>query len=146
MKMKNVINNCLRGIGIAAVISSAISISHEVSNGGVMESSAYYFTKMVLASIAIGIGWGAPVFLYDDEKRSALQSAVLHILTGCTVMMIASCAAGWIPTEKGLPVIGVVIAVQIGTALLIWLFMYQRNKKLAEKMNARVQELNRESD
>ena len=146
MKIKNVINSCLRGIGMAAVISSAIGISYEVSNGGVMESSAYYFTKMVLASIAIGIGWGAPVFLYDDEKRSALQSAVLHILIGCTVMIIASYAAGWIPTEKGLPVIGVVIAVQIGTALLIWLFMYQRNKKLADKMNARVQELNRKSD
>ena len=144
MKIKNVINSCLRGIGMAAVISSAIGISYEVSNGGVMESSAYYFTKMVLASIAIGIGWGAPVFLYDDEKRSALQSAVLHILIGCTVMIIASYAAGWIPTEKGMSMIVFVIAAQIGTALLIWLFMYQRIKRLAQKMNARMQELNRE--
>ena len=144
MKMKSVMNNCLRGIGIAAVISSVISISYEVSNGGSMESTDYYFTKMVLACIAIGIGWGVPVFLYDDEKRSALQSAVLHILIGCTVMMLASYAAGWIPTEKGMSMIVFVIAAQIGTALLIWLFMYQRNKRLAQKMNERMQELNRE--
>ena len=143
MNMKSVINNCLRGIGIAAVIASVSSILYEVSNGGVMESGGYFFTKMVLASIAIGIGWGAPVFLYEEEKRSTMQSAVLHILIGCTVMMIASWVAGWIPAEKGLPVVLTVIAIQVGTALLIWFFMYQRNKKLATKMNERMQELSR---
>ena len=142
--MKEWMKSFAIGLGIACMFFCAVCVFFDLRNGGTFILEDHMFTKMMVATIAIGLGWGAPAMLYHNDKKPLPGQMILHLLCGMTVMTIASYLVGWIPVSLGIGACIAVLAGQYACALLIFAGMYHHNKKLAQKMNARMQELNRE--
>ena len=142
--MKEWLKNFAIGLGIACMFFCAVGVFFDIWNGGTFMLENHMFTKMVVATVVIGLGWGTPGALYQNDKKPLPRQMILHLLIGMTVMTIASYFAGWLPVSLGIGGCLAVLAGQYACALLVFVGMYRYNKKLADKMNERVQELNRE--
>ena len=102
----------------------------------------YSFTKMAFGTLIVGLGFGLPTFVYDNDNLSVAAQMLIHMGIGCVAMSVTAFLVGWIPTEKGAGIAIAVIAGEIVIAFIIWLFFYAHNKKLANAMNKRISELN----
>lgn len=139
MKARHILLNTFFGIGIASIIFFIIGISIDASLGGKMSFSGYSFTKMAAAALAIGVGFGAPAAIYEDDRLSLPMQALIHIGIGCTVLIIAGFAAGWLSAERGAASVVLTILGQLAVALAIWFGFYRHQKRIAEKMNKQIE-------
>ena len=140
MKKKDSIVFLVQRTKTAVAISSFLfllsSLIADLNMGGVYSASGYSVTKMALGSLGIGLGFGLPCIIYTNEKLSrSVQIAILHMVTGCAIMLTIAFLVGWIPTDKGLlPALLAVVSMLL-TAFVILVFSYRRQKKLAERIN-----------
>jgi len=123
---------------VSAFLFIISGIITDLNRGGSLSFEQYGFTKMALASLIIGLGFGLPTALYANDKLSPLLASVLHFGTGTVVMVAAGIFAGWIPTEKGLLPALIMVAAEIAVAALIWFFSWRHYQKLARQMNERL--------
>lgn len=139
-KTNTVLFSTLSAIGIGTFIFCVIGIVFDVVCKGHFQMENYSYTKMAVGALVVGLGFGLPAFVYDNEKISVCVKTLIHMGTGCIVMTVTAFAVGWIPTEKGsLAVVGV-IAGEIAVAFTIWIFFYTHQKKLAKEINKRIAE------
>ena len=132
---KEVMKRAFISIAMSFIIFIVIGIIFDIKDGGNFTLTDYGFTKMVLACIVTGLGFGVPTLLYNSERRSQTLAAVIHLGIGFTIYFAAASFVGWIPVERGIKacVITVVSVVLIG--LIIWLCFMKYNRDLADKMN-----------
>lgn len=119
--MKDIVWSTLMGVLIALVIFCAIGVGFDLYQGGRFQLAGYGFTKMVLASVAVGIGFGAPAAIYRRESVPGPMRVVFHMGIGCAVYIAAGFFAGWIPTSLGPLKCALIICGQLGFSFLIWL-------------------------
>ncbi|MDO5539333.1 MAG: DUF3021 domain-containing protein [Eubacteriales bacterium] len=141
--MKNIIKNTLIGIGMALFIFCMTGIIFDFIYKGSFVLEEYSFTKMVIGSILIGIGFGAPSAIYDKDNLTLPIQSVIHMGSGCIVYTVVAFQVGWIPSGNGIGTCAIVIICQIAIAFVIWLCFLGYNLRLAKKMTRRIQELNR---
>ncbi len=142
--MKSIIlKNTMVSIGIASVIFCVVGVVFDMISGGVLRMEGYSFTKMALGTLVIGIGFGVPSIVYENDSIPAGLQTLIHMGTGCVVMTITAFAVGWIPVDRGAGIAIGTVAGEIVVAFIIWFFFYKRQKKLAEEMNRRIAEMNR---
>ena len=132
---KVVAKRALVSIAMSLFIFIAIGMYFDIKESGTFTLTDYGFTKMVLACIVSGLGFGVPTILYNSEKISPALASVIHLGIGFAIYFAAASFVGWIPVERGLKacVITVVGVVVIG--LIIWICFMKYNKDLAAKMN-----------
>ena len=132
---KEVMKRAFISIAMSFIIFIVIGIMFDIKDGGNFTLTDYGFTKMALACVVTGLGFGVPTLLYNSERRSQTLAAVIHLGIGFTIYFAAASFVGWIPVERGIKacVITVVSVVLIG--LIIWLCFMKYNRDLAEKMN-----------
>ncbi|HHW94855.1 MAG TPA: DUF3021 domain-containing protein [Mogibacterium sp.] len=141
-KKHNLLLSTVISIGIAAAIFCLFGVIFDLAYKGNFKMENYAYTKMVIGTLVIGLGFGLPTLVYDNDKMSVRAQSLIHMGIGCIVMTITAFAVGWIPTEYGiLTATGIVLA-EIVVALIIWMFFYSHNKKIAKQMNERINELN----
>ncbi|MBO6166162.1 MAG: DUF3021 domain-containing protein [Eubacterium sp.] len=136
--MKNfkvVMKRAFISIAMSFIIFIVIGIIFDMKDGGNFTLTDYGFTKMALACVVTGLGFGVPTILYNSERISQTLASVIHLGIGFTIYFAAASFVGWIPVERGIKacVITVVSVVIIG--LIIWVCFMKYNKDLAEKMN-----------
>lgn len=139
-KRNTLLRNTLTSIGLAAAIFVVIGVVFDVHYGGNFQMVHYSFSKMAAGVLVIGLGFGLPTFLYENDNLSRLVQTLIHMGIGCVVMTITAFVVGWIPTEQGALAIILTIAVEIAISFVIWLFFYAHQKKLANEMNKRLSE------
>lgn len=142
-KIKYILQSTLAAVGIAATIFCIAGVIFDAVNKGNFRLENYAFTKMVIGTFVIGLGFGLPTFVYNNDNMSVAIQSLIHMGIGCVVMTVTAYFVGWIPTENGVGAAIAAIAAEIAIALLIWLFFYAHIKKLAKKMNKRIAEINR---
>jgi len=142
-KSNSILQSTLAAVGIAATLFCICGIIFDAVNKGNFHLESYAFTKMVTGTLIIGFGFGLPTFVYNNDSMSVAIQSLIHMGIGCVVMTLTAFVVGWIPTEKGISVVLAAIAAEIAIAMLIWLFFYIHNKKLAKEMNKRIAEINR---
>ena len=98
------------------------------------------FTKMVVACIITGLGFGVPTFLYSKDNVPMFLASIIHLGIGFTVYFIAAANVGWIPTSAGITASVVTIVGVIVIGIIIWLCFLKYNKNLADKMNKAISE------
>lgn len=132
---KEVMKRAFISIAMSFIIFIVIGIMFDIKDGGNFTLTDYGFTKMALACVVTGLGFGVPTLLYNSERLSQTLAAVIHLGIGFTIYFAAASFVGWIPVERGIKacVITVVSVVLIG--LIIWLCFMKYNRDLAEKMN-----------
>lgn len=139
-KRKTMFLNTLIAIGLSSAIFVISGVIFDVINKGSFQLSNYSFSKMAAGTLAIGLGFGLPTFIYGNENISLLIQTLIHMGIGCVVMTTTAFILGWIPTNHGVLAIIVNIVIEIAIAFVIWLFFYVQQKKLAKEMNKRISE------
>ena len=71
----------------------------------------YAFSKMAIATVVIGLGFGIPAVVYDNEKLSLFTQTIIHMGAGCIVMTVTAYLVGWIPMNHG-PLLMIAILVE----------------------------------
>ena len=142
MKRNTVLTSTFAALGIAAAIFCIMVVLFDILNKGNFHTESYSITKMAVGTLVIGLGFGLPAIVYNNENMSVAMQALIHMGIGCVVMTITAFVVGWVPTYMGAgAAIGTIVG-EIAVAFIIWLFFYTHHKKLAKQMNQRIAELN----
>jgi hypothetical protein len=141
--MKETIRDLLKStvisIGMAMAIFCFVGITFDVRYGGNYSLENYQFTKMVVGCLIIGLGFGVPTIVYQNEKLPMPIRVIIHMCIGCIVYTIVANAVGWM---GGAATIGqgiLIAAIQLGVAFIIWFFFMKYYRAEAKKMNDRIQ-------
>lgn len=140
--LKDMISSTVISIALSATIFLIAGVIFDQIGKGSFVTSNYQFTKMALACVATGLGFGVPSALYRMENVPKALAAIIHLGIGLAVYFFAALKVGWIPVEAGTTAcVCTVIGVIVITAL-IWLGFMKYNKNLAERMNQAIRNKN----
>ena len=141
--MKEIIKDMLKstviGIGISMTLFCLSGIAIDICNGGKLSLENYQYTKMIAGCLIIGMGFGIPSIVYQNERLPMPIRVIIHMGIGCIVYTIVAYAVGWM---GGAATIGqgiLIAAIQLGVAFIIWFFFMKYYRAEAKKMNDRIQ-------
>ena len=143
--MKNIIKDLLKSvvisIGMALVIFSLVCVVFDICNKGSFSLENYRLTKMVAASVIVGLGFGVPTVVYNSERLPMPVKVIIHMGIGCAIYTAVAFAVGWFGGSTT-PVQGIIIAViQLAVAFIIWFCFMRYYRKEAKKMNEKIQSM-----
>ncbi|MDO5301562.1 MAG: DUF3021 domain-containing protein [Tissierellia bacterium] len=142
MKKKNhLLQNILKSTTMAGAFTLLALVIMDLTAQGNLHLEDYSLTKSALATLAIGLGFGLPAGVYEKEELTTPQQFTIHMGIGILVMTLATYTAGWLPKTMGAWAITGTILAQTTAALLIWILHYLHQKKLAQKINQQIQQL-----
>ena len=127
-------------IAISSFLFLLFSLIKDLNDGGVCSLSGFAVTKSALGALGIGLGFGLASIVYTNEKLSRPVQIAIHMVIGCAVMLAIAFLVGWIPTDRGLVPALLAILTMLLTALVIAVFSYRRQKKLAEQINRELEQ------
>ena len=142
-KKHTLLFNVFVSIGIAAMMFILTGVIIDCIFHGNIEMTNYAFSKMAIATVVIGLGFGIPAVVYDNEKLSLFTQTIIHMGTGCIVMTVTAYLVGWIPMNHGPLLMIAILLEEIALAFVIWFLFYLQQKKLVKQMNQRVKEINK---
>lgn len=140
--MKDLLKNIFLGIsrGFTFFVLSGVLV--DILNNGTFLLENWSFTKMVIGSMVVGIGFSVPSLVYNSKKIPYVLQIFIHMGIGCTIMFITAFLVGWIPVSLGMKGILFSIIVEIITAFILWFVFSLHYKKEAQKMNEQINKLN----
>ena len=130
-------------MGVAAMIFLIVGVIIDCIYHGNIQMTNYAFSKMAIATVVIGLGFGLPAVVYDNEKLSLFTQTIIHMGTGCIIMTVTAFLVGWIPMHRGPLLMIAILLEEIALAFVIWFLFYLQQKKLVKQMNQRVKEINK---
>ena len=142
-KKQTLLFNVFVSMGIAAMMFILAGVIIDRIFHGNMQLTNYAFSKMAIATVVIGLGFGLPAVVYDNEKLSLFTQTIIHMGTGCIIMTVTAFLVGWIPMHRGPLLMISILLEEIALAFVIWFLFYLQQKKLVKQMNQRVKEINK---
>ena len=142
-KKHTLLFNVFVSIGIAAMMFILTGVIIDSIFHGNIQMTNYAFSKMAIATVVIGFGFGAPAVVYNNERLSLFTQTIIHMGTGCIVMTVTAYLVGWIPMHRGPLLMIAILLEEIALAFVIWFLFYLQQKKLVKQMNQRVKEINK---
>ena len=141
--MKETIRDLLKSTAISIGISMALfclsGIAYDIRDSGNFSLENYQFTKMVVGCLLIGLGFGVPTIVYQNEKLPVPIKVIIHMGIGCTVYTIVAYAVGWMGSAATIGQGILSAAVHFGIAFIIWVLFMRYYRVEARKMNERIQ-------
>lgn len=137
--MKRAIKAAWKGIQLSAVINLIMCIIIGLTNGPEKFASGYGMARGGAAAVLIGIGFGIPSMIYNTELRLSLK-VLIHMGTGCLVMMAASVLGGWLPVESGLSAVLITLAIETAVAFAVWAATCIKTSAEAKRLNEKIKE------
>ena len=138
---KDIARSSAGSIGMSLTIFCLTGMIADIIGGGNFNLDHYRFTKMVIGSIIVGLGFGVPTFIYRKDSLPMPIRVIIHMGTGCIVYTIVAFAVGWMGGAGSIGKAIVAAAVQMSVAFLIWYLFMRHYRKEAMKMNQRIQEM-----
>lgn len=142
-KKQTLLFNVFVSMGIAAMMFILAGVIIDRIFHGNMQLTNYAFSKMAIATVVIGLGFGLPAVVYDNEKLSLFTQTIIHMGTGCIIMTVTAFLVGWIPLNRGPLLMIAILLEELALAFIIWFLFYLQQKKLVKQMNQRVKEINK---
>lgn len=138
--MKDLLKSSAISIGIALTVFCAVGVIFDFIYGGNFVMENYNFSKMVMGCILVGLGFGLPAIVYQNDRIALPMQCVIHMGTGSVIYILVAFCVGWIPTERGIGFCLGAIAGQLVTAGLIWLAFLLYYKRMACEINKKIRE------
>ena len=136
--MKDLLKSIVISIGMALAIFSIVGIIFDIMGGGVYTLEGYRYTKMVIASVIVGLGFGVPTMVYRSDKLPMPVKVLLHMGIGCVIYTIVAFSVGWIGGSASVTQ-GILIAcIQIAVSFVIWFCFMRYYRKEADEMNKKI--------
>ncbi len=139
--MKKILKSIIISIGIAMTIFCFVGVIFDIIYEGNFSLENYQFTKMVIACVVIGLGFGIPSIVYESDKLPFPLKVVIHMGIGITVYTAAAYFAGWFTQSVSLPQGIGIIAIQFMFVFIIWLGFMKHYANEAREMNEKIQKL-----
>ena len=137
--LKDILKSTVISIGMALTIFCLVGMFFDITYGGNFSMEGYQFTKMVIGSAIVGIGFGVPTVVYNSEKIPMPVKVLIHMGTGCVIYTIVAYAVGWFG-GSATPLQGLAIAgIQLVVAFVIWFCFMRYYRKEAKQMNDKIQ-------
>ena len=141
--MKDIVKDMLKSIvisiGMALAIFCIVGIVFDIGFKGNFSLENYMFTKMVVGSVLVGLGFGVPTVVYNKESLPMPIKVIIHMGIGCAVYTAVAFAVGWFGGSATF-VQGLIIAgIQLAVAFIIWFCFMRYYRKEAKKMNEKIQ-------
>ena len=137
--IKDIVKSTIISIGMALTIFCLVGVFFDVTYGGNFSLEGYQFTKMVIGSALVGLGFGVPTVVYNSERLPQPVKVLIHMGTGCVIYTIVAFCVGWfggsVSVVQGLAIAGI----QLLVAFIIWFCFMRYYKKEAQKMNEKIQ-------
>lgn len=143
--MKRIISAAWAGIRISAPMFLIMCIIFGLIGGTEKFASGYGMVRSCAAAFIIGIGFGIPSLIYETNLAVWLKT-LIHMGTGCIVMIGASMLGGWINAGMGAQAIVIALIAQIGIAFIIWGMHIMHTRALAKRMSAKIHEKDAEAE
>ena len=141
--MRNVIKDLLKStvisIGMALTIFCLVGVFFDIYYGGNFSLENYGYTKMVLGSIIVGLGFGVPTVVYNKDSLPMPVKVIIHMGIGCAVYTAVAFAVGWFGASTTVGQGIVIAAIQLLVAFVIWFCFMRYYRKEAKKMNEKIQ-------
>lgn len=138
--MRQFINGVLLSILIALAIFVVIAIIFDIENNGMLAFERGSFTAMALSAVGIGLGFSLPSAVYSCKKLPYAIKIIIHMGTGCAVMLAIMFLSGWIPMTVDWWVLAINIGGAILTAILIWSGFFLYYRRLSQRINRKIKE------
>lgn len=138
--MRDVLKRSVIGIGIALSFFSISGIIFDIMADGHFALDDYYFTKMVIGCIIVGLGFGLPTIIYKAENIPMPICVLIHMGIGSIIYTIVAFSVGWAGSSNLLNNI-VTIIIQLSVAFVIWAMFMLHYRNEAKRMNDRIQEM-----
>lgn len=90
---------------------------------------------MVIGALFIGIGFGAPILIYQNERLPNRIKALIHMGIGLTVYLTLAGFEGWIDSRHLWPQ----LFIQVGTCFVIYLGFVLYYRHQAKMLNQALQ-------
>jgi len=136
--MKDLLKSIVISIGMALAIFSFVGIVFDVMGGGVYTLEDYRYTKMVIASVIVGLGFGAPTLVYKSDRIPTPVKVLVHMGIGCIIYTIVAFSVGWLGGASSVTQ-GILIAcIQLAVAFVIWFCFMRYYRKEAKEMNDKI--------
>ena len=84
----------------------------------------------------MGIGYGAGMMVFENEKMSLLQQTALYFVIACAVQFIPAWICGWM--EHSLPAVLTYVMVSVMFSALIWIMIYAGIRHTVRNMNQKL--------
>ena len=139
--VKDLIKSTLISIGMALTIFCLAGIVFDVGYGGNFSLDNYRFTKMVVGSLLVGLGFGVPTIVYNKESLPMPIRVIIHMGTGCVIYTLVAYAVGWYGGSATVTQGIIVAAIQLLVAFVIWFCFMRYYRREAKKMNEKIQEM-----
>ena len=99
---------------------------------------AWAFTKMAVGCFAVGLGFGIPSAVYENDSLPMLMKVLIHMGTGCAVYTAIAFAVGWLGHESSAALCLLSLAGQLAATFAIWLCFYMRARREVKLMNEKL--------
>ncbi len=141
MNMKDLLKSIVISIGMALAIFSFVGIIFDITGGGVYTLENYRYTKMVIASVIVGLGFGVPTMVYKSDKLPMPVKVLVHMGIGCIIYTIVAFSVGWLGGAASVTQ-GILIAcIQLAVAFIIWFCFMRYYRKEADEMNKKIKSM-----
>ena len=137
--IKDLIKSTIISIGMALTIFSLVCVVFDVINNGNFSLAGYQFTKMLIGSVLVGIGFGVPTVVYNSDKLPHPIKVVIHMGIGCVIYTVVAYAVGWFGGAVTLTQGLIIAGIQLIVAFIIWFCFMRYYKGEAKKMNDKIQ-------
>jgi len=139
--LKDIVKSTIISIGMALTIFCLAGIVFDVAYGGDFSLEGYRFTKMVIGSAIVGLGFGVPTVVYNSDRLPQPIKVLIHMGIGCVIYTIVAYAVGWFGGSATLAQGLIIAAIQLLVAFIIWFCFMRYYRKEAKEMNEKIQSL-----
>ena len=139
--LKDIVKSTIISIGMALTIFCLAGIVFDVAYGGDFSLEGYRFTKMVIGSAIVGLGFGVPTVVYNSDRLPQPIKVLIHMGIGCVIYTIVAYAVGWFGGSATLAQGLIIAAIQLLVAFIIWFCFMRYYRKVAKEMNEKIQSL-----
>ena len=139
--LKDLVKSTVISIGMAMSIFCFVGVVFDVIYNGNFHLENYQFTKMVIGCIIVGLGFGMPTIVYHKDSLPIPIRALIHMGIGSIVYTIVAYSVGWLGDISGIGQGILVVALQLGVALIIWFLFMTHYRKEAKKFNDKIQNM-----
>ena len=145
--MRNTIKDLLKStvisIGMALAIFCLICIVFDIIYKGNFSLDNYRFTKMAAGSVIVGLGFGIPSIVYNNDSLPMPVKVIIHMGIGCVIYTVVAYAVGWFGGSATVAQGLIAAVVQLAVSFIIWFCFMRYYRKEAKKMNEKIQSMKR---
>ena len=137
--IKDIVKSTIISIGMALTIFCLVGVFFDISYGGSFSLEGYQFTKMVIGSAVVGLGFGVPTVVYNSERLPQPVKVLIHMGIGCVIYTLVAYSVGWFGGSTTIAQGLVIASIQLVVAFIIWFCFMRYYKNEAKKMNEKIQ-------